>query len=355
MRVTSASNAVTDVRKTVRVDAPPTASFTASPNPATVGDPVQFDATASSDSDGRIVSYEWDLDGNGSFETSTGSTPTTSKAYADTGTVNVKLRVTDNNRATAETTVPVVVNNHRPVARFTASPNPAFVGQSMTFDAAGSSDPDGTIASYQWDLDNDGQFDDASGITTSYPFGVAGPHTVGLLVTDNRGATDTVTSTVTVNDAPLSTPSSQPPGGVVVVQRPVFISPAPVAPPLVAPQPRLMSPFPIVRLVATLGKKGAKVKLLLVSGAPVGARITVRCRGRGCPVRERSKSMVAGPVRFRALEAKLRAGVWLEIFVTQPGKIGKYTSFKIRRSRAPLRQDLCVVSTSAKPAACPSS
>jgi hypothetical protein len=65
--------------------------------------------------------------------------------------------------------------------------------------------------------------------------------------------------------------------------------------------------------------------------------------------------MVAGPVRFRALEAKLRAGVWLEIFVTQPGKIGKYTSFKIRRSRAPLRQDLCVVSTSAKPAACPSS
>ena len=55
----------------------PIPSFTASPNPAQVGQLVSFDGSASTDPDGTIAKYEWDLDGNGSYETSTGATPTT--------------------------------------------------------------------------------------------------------------------------------------------------------------------------------------------------------------------------------------------------------------------------------------
>ena len=40
---------------------------------------MAFDACGSTDPDGTIAKYEWDLDGNGSYETNTGATATTSK------------------------------------------------------------------------------------------------------------------------------------------------------------------------------------------------------------------------------------------------------------------------------------
>ena len=69
---------------------------------------VSFNAGASSDSDGSIVKYEWDLDGNGSYETNTGATATTRASYAAPGTVQVGLRVTDNSGKTG--TKPVAVS-----------------------------------------------------------------------------------------------------------------------------------------------------------------------------------------------------------------------------------------------------
>ena len=41
------------------------------------------------------MKYEWDLDGDGTFELNTGTTPTATKTYAAPGTVNIRLRVTD--------------------------------------------------------------------------------------------------------------------------------------------------------------------------------------------------------------------------------------------------------------------
>ena len=58
---------------TVIGNLPPTASFTAAPNPAIVGQTVTFNGSGSSDSDGTITKYEWDLDGNGTYETNSGT------------------------------------------------------------------------------------------------------------------------------------------------------------------------------------------------------------------------------------------------------------------------------------------
>jgi hypothetical protein len=87
----------------------PTASFTA-PSVVLTNQQATFDGSASSDPDGSIADYRWDLDGDGSFETDTGTTPFTSTSYPAAGTVPVKLRVTDSGGATAQTSRTVTVN-----------------------------------------------------------------------------------------------------------------------------------------------------------------------------------------------------------------------------------------------------
>lgn len=65
-------------------------------------------------------------------------------------------------------------------------------------DASASSDPDGDSLAYEWDFNNDGEYDDAAGITIVISFNQVGVHIIGLRVTDEGGLSDTDTTTVTV-------------------------------------------------------------------------------------------------------------------------------------------------------------
>ncbi|HET9197648.1 MAG TPA: LamG-like jellyroll fold domain-containing protein, partial [Solirubrobacterales bacterium] len=123
--------------------------------------------------------------------------------YNTAGTVTVGLRVTDNSGGTATTTRSLTVNNRLPTASFTVSPSPANTRQTVTFNGSGSSDPDGTIAKYEWDLDGNGSYETSTGTTasTSKPFTATGTLTIGLRVTDNSGGTATTTRSLTVNSA----------------------------------------------------------------------------------------------------------------------------------------------------------
>jgi alpha-tubulin suppressor-like RCC1 family protein len=79
--------------------------------------------------------------------------------------------------------------NTPPVARVTA--NPALVNQPVTFDPSTSSDPGGQIVRYEWDLDDDGSFDDGVSVTplpVTVTFAAPGTRAVSLKVTDNLGA-----------------------------------------------------------------------------------------------------------------------------------------------------------------------
>jgi len=59
---------------------------------------VSFDASSSKAREGgSIQKYEWDLDGDGSFETDTGATPSASRSYSSAQLLTVRLRVTDDN------------------------------------------------------------------------------------------------------------------------------------------------------------------------------------------------------------------------------------------------------------------
>ena len=75
---------------------PPVASFRFSPNPAFVGDTVDF-TSISFDADGPVAAQAWDLDGDGQFDD--GSDRVASKAFATAGQHTVRLRVTDSDRA----------------------------------------------------------------------------------------------------------------------------------------------------------------------------------------------------------------------------------------------------------------
>ena len=72
---------------------------------------------------------------------------------------------------------------------------------------AGSADSAGEIVAWDWDLDDDGQYDDATGATPTFDtVGQDGVFDVGLQVTDAFGNTDTDTTSVTVtNVAPTVT------------------------------------------------------------------------------------------------------------------------------------------------------
>lgn len=100
-----------------------------------------------------------------------------------------------------------IVPNQAPVAQFTA----AGTGATVTLDASGSSDPDGTIAGYAWNF-GDGQT--GTGVSTTHTYAQSGIYNVTLTVTDDDGATNsTVTTfTATVNTPPTAAFTASPQG-----------------------------------------------------------------------------------------------------------------------------------------------
>lgn len=86
--------------------------------------------------------------------------------------------------------------NQPPVAVI-LSTTTAMIGESISLDGTGSSDPDGTVVSYAWKVDD---FLINTNATTSYTFTTAGDFLVELTVTDDDEATNTADTTVTVSE-----------------------------------------------------------------------------------------------------------------------------------------------------------
>ncbi|HXD58647.1 MAG TPA: PKD domain-containing protein, partial [Thermoleophilaceae bacterium] len=152
--------------------------------------------SAATDSDGTIVSYSWDLDGDGVFgdgsAAATGATVThTFPAGAWTVTLTVDEAPIPPATAPAAATTTVsraITANTRPVARFTWTPPFPIAGAGVTF-TSGSTDGDGTIVGYSWDLDGDGAMDTSSGTTPTLQHAFSkGTQYLTVRVTDDRGA-----------------------------------------------------------------------------------------------------------------------------------------------------------------------
>jgi PKD repeat protein len=176
---------------------PPIAAFTKSASIIYTSEVIDFDASASYDPDGYIFIYSWDFgDGN------TDSGVTVSHSYVDDGEYNVALKVVDNGGALGFKTASIIVKNRPPVAVLDTSSAILDKEEIVTFDASGSYDPDGYIVSYSWDF---GDGNTAAGVTTSHSYPASGTYSVTLTVTDDDGATDSITVTKTVrNQSPVA-------------------------------------------------------------------------------------------------------------------------------------------------------
>ncbi|OGO54947.1 MAG: hypothetical protein A2V85_11230 [Chloroflexi bacterium RBG_16_72_14] len=96
--------------------------------------------------------------------------------------------------------------NQAPTAAMTATPSSGPAPLDVAFSGAGSSDPEGGALTYAWDLDGDGAYDDATGVTASWTYTVAGSVTAGLRVTDPQAATGTTSTLISVGSAPNTPP-----------------------------------------------------------------------------------------------------------------------------------------------------
>ncbi len=84
-------------------------------------------------------------------------------------------------------------------------PYEGYEGSSITFDANGSTDQDGSIVLYEWDFDNDGTYDwNGPSSTVDHTYGDDYIGLVRLRVTDDDGLTDEALADLTVkNVAPI--------------------------------------------------------------------------------------------------------------------------------------------------------
>lgn len=122
---------------------------------------------------------------------------------------------------------------------------------------------------------------------------------------------------------------------------------------LVRPKYELLRPFPVIGIRGVITRSGVRLERLAVR-APVDSVMRVTCRGRACPFRSAVRQLTNIRTTLRTMAGRsLTAGTVLSLRVTAPGKIGKYTRFRIRRGRRPARVDLCLVPEQPKPSRCP--
>ena len=187
---------------TATVNRPPVAVPGASYQ-GTVNVPVNFDGSRSYDLDGDVLTYGWDF-GDGS----TGSGALVAHTYTAVGHYTVTLTVSDGRGGvSSQSTLANIQEEHvneAPVASFEVSGNLIACG-TVIFDASGSYDPDGTIASYVWGFGDGGS---TTGRLVSHVYGTPGDYTVTLTVTDDGGVSIPTNKVVSIgaNHSPVAVP-----------------------------------------------------------------------------------------------------------------------------------------------------
>jgi len=195
VRLVATDNKGTSVFKektiTVSNGNPPVAQFTATPEQPKNNQTVVFDASSSYDTDGSIVSYEWNF---GYGFTDTGIT--VNHVFPTAGVYSVTLKVTDNNGNYSLLNKNIEVSgNLAPDGSIVFSPQSPKIGESVYFSSENCYDPDGTIKSYKWYF-GDGYTSTEQNPSHSYQ--KEGTFNVQLVIKDNENASTTLSTSITV-------------------------------------------------------------------------------------------------------------------------------------------------------------
>jgi PKD repeat protein len=189
--------------------AAPVPSFTVTPEPVVAGEEVTFRSDSAAGV-GAIVNTEWDFDADGTFEESGPEVPHT---FAEAGTFDVTLRVTDEDvpeTSMAQLTQEIVVEEppppppDPPLVAINPLPGPLYALEPVTF-TSNITPGTGNIESTEWDF-GDGNGDDVPNPT--HTFASPGTYTVRLLVEDSEGLNaEAILNNVVVNPPRLLVPA----------------------------------------------------------------------------------------------------------------------------------------------------
>jgi PKD repeat protein len=153
---------------------------------------------SSSTDDVEVTAWTWDFNGDGKPDANTANA---SYMYTTAATFNVSLTVRDAQGLshTKTSAITVAPGNTPPTAGFTHT----CAAVDCSFSSTSSDAAPGSIASYAWTF-GDGATANVTNPSHSYAVTAPTDFTVRLTVTDNEGATDTETQTVSV--IPVNTP-----------------------------------------------------------------------------------------------------------------------------------------------------
>jgi hypothetical protein len=140
------------------------------------------------------LTYEWDVDGDGDYDS---SGPNVSHTWLLDGDYEVTLRVTDDDGGFGLDTAQVSIGNAPPVAE-AGGPYTGDEGSPIVL-TGGGTDPTNDPLMYSWDLDQDGVFETPGQVVTN-TWPDDGSYTVMLRVDDGRGGVDTDDATVIVSN-----------------------------------------------------------------------------------------------------------------------------------------------------------
>ncbi len=184
-----------------------TAVVAAYPASGTAPLTANLDGSGSWALDGSALTYDWDLDGDGVFETPDGAV-TQSHTWAEAGTYTVALRVFDAGGKFAVDTVEIVVsaaggggadNGVDPVAQLSAWPSTGAAPLEVTLDGSGCWAQDGGALTFAYDFEGDGTYDLETGESEAvHTYTQAGAYRPAIRVTDADGRTATASEQVTV-------------------------------------------------------------------------------------------------------------------------------------------------------------
>jgi PKD repeat protein len=177
--------------------------------PCTIDVACAFASTSTDDA--QVTEWSWDFDGDGNLDANTADASFT---YSTAGTFDVSLTVQDAEGLTQTKTSTITIDpaapadpaNTPPTAGFTSTCNEA----DCSFISTSSDAAPGTIAAYSWAFGDGGTADEGNP-SHSYAVTASTDFTVTLTVTDDEGATDAETQTITV--APAAPPNTPPTAG----------------------------------------------------------------------------------------------------------------------------------------------
>lgn len=169
--------------------------------------PLTVTFTPDANTSNAIVRYEWDFEGDDSYDRSETVGRNQTFTYNTPGSYSATLRVTDNTGEQATGTVVINVSNEPPKVSVTLSPSNGQIPLTVNFTAT-ATDSDG-IAQFEWDYNGDDIFDETTTTgTASNTYTTEGAFQARLRVTDNLGAQTTLTiPTLEVNALAAGSPT----------------------------------------------------------------------------------------------------------------------------------------------------